>query len=208
MGPDRATPATKRSAGLAPRKPIRVEPPHTPRLALRPLTPEDRAPFIETVRRSREMLDRWAPLHREGESDESLFERQLWLTQEGDRTGRALRRIATLDDGVIAGAFNLPVISRGLATRADMNWWIASDLAGQGLATRGVRILLDHATDDLPRGLGIHVVEAAIRQDNLASIRVAEKAGFVHNAEDRTYLHAGNDWILHDIYVYRLGATG
>jgi ribosomal-protein-alanine N-acetyltransferase len=197
--------------GVAPRAPVRVEPAERPlrseRLTLRPLAPEDRASFISGIRASRVELDRWSRLHREGESDEALFERQLEMAREGERTGNAVRRVALLDDGTVAGAFNLNAIRRGLEATADVNWWIVSPLAGRGLATEGVRLLVEHATEDLPHGLGLHAIEAGIRRDNVASVRVAEKVGFARLDRERTHLHTGDRWVLHDIYTYRVRHT-
>lgn len=204
----RTLPSEHRSTRIAsPSLPIRIElsPPElrSDRLILRPLAATDRQAFIRVVRASRSHLDRFAPLHRPGESDRALFERQLQLTRDGDRTGKAFRRVAILPDGTLAGAFNLNAISRGLESRADVNFWVAANLAGQGIATEGLRALVDYATADLPAGLGLHLIEAGIRRGNVASARVVEKAGFTRRVE-RTHICTGEDWVLHDLYAFWL----
>lgn len=188
--------------------PVEVHVAQGSRLTLRPLAPTDREAFVDVLRRSRRELDAFAPLHFEGESDEALFERQLHLTQDGERTGNAHRRIGVLEDGSIAGAFNFNAISRGMEMRADLNFWVATDHAGRGVATEGVRTLVDHGVKPLPHGLGLHLIEAGVKRDNLASVRVLEKIGFKRAGEDRTHLATGAGWSLHDIYAYRLSATG
>lgn len=150
----------------------------TERMVLRPLAERDRSAFVEAVRASRAMLDRWLPIHEPGESDSELFERQLALTREGERTGRALRRVGVLADGTIAGAWNLVRIERGLEWEADCNWWVASGLAGKGLGGEGARWLIAKSFADLPAGLGLHQVVAAVSPDNAASKALLGKLGF------------------------------
>ncbi len=171
------------------------------RLLLRPLGDSDRAPFIDLVRRSRAQLDRWSALHRPGETDSELFDRQLELTRAGDRRSTAARRAVLLADGTLVGACNLNSISRGLQFESDCNWWIGTEFAGRGYATEALRALTDFALRDLPHGLGLHRVYAGIRPDNAASIAVARKCGFTRQQQVKSYLNVGGAWELHDMYV-------
>lgn len=196
--------ARQRLADVSPARPVQVRPPgtlRTERMLLRPLGPADRDAYIETVRASRELLDRWSPIHREGETDEQLFERQLRLTTESEANGSGFRRIGVLDGGAVAGAFNLHGITRALEWKADANWWVRADLCGRGLATEGVRALVAHALAELPAGLGLHAVQAWVTRENAASRRVVEKLGFVRAGEERSHLLTGSTWTLHDLWV-------
>ncbi|HRQ72816.1 MAG TPA: GNAT family protein [Phycisphaerales bacterium] len=192
-------------ADLAPARPVIVENRsllRTARLTLRPLRESDREEYLRVIRLSLDHLDRFSPLHRPGESDDDLFLRQLDLTETGDRNGTAWRRIGVLDDGHIAGAFNLNAIRRGLCLEADANWWIAADRVRLGLAVEGVRGMLDYAFMDLPRGLGLHRVFAGIQPENGASLRMAARLGFVRVGWGvSSYLHAGGRWERHDVYM-------
>jgi len=173
----------------------------TARLVLRPLAEHDRAAFIDLVRRSRAQLDRWSALHRPGETDGELFERQLELTRAGERRFTAARRAVLLGDGTLVGACNLNSISRGLQFESDCNWWIGSEFAGRGLASEALLALSGYALRDLPDGLGLHRVFAGIRPDNGASIAVARKCGFARQQQVKSYLNVGGVWELHDMYV-------
>ncbi|MCL4742431.1 MAG: GNAT family N-acetyltransferase [Phycisphaerales bacterium] len=201
------TPVSAREAiaDLAPARPVLVESRsllRTARLTLRPLREIDRDEYLRVVRASREHLDRFSPLHRPGESDDDLFLRQLDLTETGDRNGTGWRRVGLLDDGRIAGAFNLNAIRRGLCLEADANWWVAVDCVRLGLASEGVRAMLDYAFMDLPRGLGLHRVFAGIQPENEASLRMAARLGFVRvGGGVSSYLHAGGRWERHDVFV-------
>ncbi len=191
-------------SGLLSRGPLRVPAPElvrTARLTLRPLLGIDREPFLETVRASREHLEPWVPLQKEQESDDAYFERQLALCADGDVKGSAWRRVGVLDDGRIAGVFNLNAITRGLCWEADAAWWVAADLAGQGLATEGVRAMLRYALAAPPRGLGLFSVHCGIAPGNEASRRVAEKCGFEHRPGMHSYLQVGDRWVHHEFYL-------
>jgi RimJ/RimL family protein N-acetyltransferase len=98
----------------------------TTRLVLRPLRASDQQAWVHLVRDSRADLDAFAPLHEPGQSDEALFERQVLLTTEGERTGASWRRVAVLNDGSLIGCFNINSIRRGLAMEGDVNWWLGT----------------------------------------------------------------------------------
>lgn len=174
-----------RIAELSPTRPIEILPPDAT-VTLRALRESDRGLFCEAVASSREQLQRWIGLFRRvglapearHESLDELFDRQLALTEIGERTRSACRRVGVLGDGRIIGCFNLGAISRGLEFQAEASWWVATPWAGKGLATQGVRRLLDYAFADQPDGLGLHKVLANIQTDNAACLRVATKLGF------------------------------
>jgi RimJ/RimL family protein N-acetyltransferase len=199
-------------AGLAPGAPVRVDAPRdtdprgtirTARMLLRPLAPADRETYLGAVRLSRAELDRFAPLHKPGESDDALFERQLRCCSSGMEAATAHRMIGVAAAGRVAGGFNLNAISRGLEFKADANWWVNTAFAGQGYATEGAEALCRFALGDLPEGLGLIQVNAWVRRDNRASERIAEKLGFLRAGEERSFLRTGDEWTMHDLYVKR-----
>lgn len=189
-------------AALAPAAPIDVleEAIRTPRLLLRPLCPADRAEFLRVISVSREHLARFSPLHLPGEGDAALFDRQIRLAAEGDAAGHACRRFAFDKGGRMVGAFNLNSIRRGLTFEADTNWWTAADATRRGYALEALGALLAFAFADLPAGLGLHRVLAGIQPDNTASRRLAERLGFRRLGPERSYLHAGGKWDLHEMH--------
>ncbi len=198
-------------AGLAPARPIEVVGPalvRTDRLALRPLQEDDREQYLRAIDESRDDLARWMPLHRPGESDQALFERQLELTRQGDEHGTAWRRVGVLPDGRIVGSFNLVSIARGLQLEADINWWVRSSLTRMGYGTEGVRALVDFSFMDLPRGLGLHRLHAGICADNDASIRLAERVGFRREDGVRSHLKVGGGWQVHEVFLASVLTVG
>jgi RimJ/RimL family protein N-acetyltransferase len=85
---------------------------------------------------------------------------------------------------------------------------VARDVAGQGLGTEGVCALVDHALADLPAGLGLQRVTALIAQENLASVRVASRAGLRRAPGLRVSVDDGTHESLHDVYTLEVRATG
>jgi RimJ/RimL family protein N-acetyltransferase len=104
------------------------------------------------------------------------------------------------------GGFNLNAITRGLELKADITWWVAAPLCGRGLATEGVAALLAHALEDLPRGLGLHQVQAWISRDNEASIRLAQRVGLRRQGDTQSYLQTGGAVVgARDVRAARVG---
>ncbi|CAG0995575.1 hypothetical protein PHYC_02539 [Phycisphaerales bacterium] len=186
--------------------PVEVEAPglvRTARMVFRPLRESDRAEFLRVVQSSRAHLARWSELHRPCESDRAMFDRQVAMCGEGDARGTAWRRAAFLDDGRLAGCFNLNSIDRGLSFEADANWWVSAECSGRGLGTEGVSALLEHALTDLPRGLGLNLIRASIAPENLPCRKLAQRVGLLPTAE-RVWLAVGGRWEKHDVFERRL----
>ncbi len=189
---------------LTPSRPVEVLPSgaiRTARLLLRPLTENDRRVFIEVVQKSRQHLERFSPLHMPDETDDQLFDRQLALTARGEASGQACRRIVIDRAGTIVGACNLNAIRRGLAWEGDANCWLAARAEGKGYATEGLIGLFRYAFADLPDGLGLHRVLAWMQSDNTRSERMIERLGFKRGGPEKTFLHAGGKWALHEELV-------
>jgi ribosomal-protein-alanine N-acetyltransferase len=87
-------------------------------------------------------------------------------------------------------------ITQGSARWAQVGYWIARDHAGQNITTVAVALVCDH----LLQALHLHRVELAIRPENIASLRVAEKLGFVQEGMRRRYLHIAGAWRDHLTY--------
>lgn len=201
-GPEQPVTARDGLIGMSPGRGVHVSDlsaTRPSRITLRTLLEADREQYLESVRVSRAALDRWAPLHRPGESDDDLFRRQLALTESGQTRANAYRRVAWYEDR-IAGGFNLTSITRGLQYEADVNWWVRSDLTRLGLGSEGLALLMTAAFTALPEGLGLNRVCASIRPDNLWSMRLAERGGFRRVHAERRSVMVGGQWETHDVY--------
>jgi RimJ/RimL family protein N-acetyltransferase len=83
-------------------------------------------------------------------------------------------------------------------SRATFGYWVAREARGRGVASRALRVLSRWAL----REHGLVRVQLFVEPENVASIRVAENAGFRREALLRSYIE------LHgrrrDVYLYAL----
>lgn len=129
----------------------------------------------------------------------SIAESRNWLElQTGAFEQRTAFEFAILgEDGANLGGCGLNHID-AVNQRANLGYWVRTSAAGRGVATSAVRALRDWAfeTTDL-----VHL-EIVIAVKNLASQRVAEKAGATREGilHSRLILHA----TVHDAVMYSL----
>lgn len=169
----------------------------TARMTLRLLCEADRAEFVRAMTISEPHLRPWWPARPEGESIEAMFERTSRRATDEFAQGRSARLAGFLDDGRMAGTFSLNNIVRGVFQNADAGWSVMADLIGRGLATEGVRALLDYAFSPDVNGLGLHRVQANIIPSNAASLNVARKCGFREEGLGRKLLQIDGRWQDH-----------
>lgn len=165
-------------------------------MILRALTKDDRAEFTRVMEVSERLHAPWSPSRPPDDTWDRLFDRQLARAA----TGAVWRGVGVLDDGRIAGMFNLNEIMRGPFQNAYAGWAINAEVAGRGLATEGVRQLIHFAFDEL----GLHRVQANIIPRNVASVRVAEKAGLRREGLALRYLRINGAWEDHAMYARTL----
>ncbi|MCW3816582.1 GNAT family N-acetyltransferase [Micromonospora sp. DR5-3] len=175
-----------------------IEPPATPltdgTVALRPRRESD----VESIAAASHdpEIRRWLddePMDAQARRDCVARGEDMW------RSGKAAPLViadASTDEPV--GSINLQFRSDTVATVA---YGVFPQRRGQGVAPRAVRLLARWALTDL--GLARLILEAD--EANLASIRVAEKAGF-HRTGTRT--EPAGDGDRRTIVVFALGKSG
>jgi ribosomal-protein-alanine N-acetyltransferase len=70
-------------------------------------------------------------------------------------------------------------------------------MAGRGVTPTAVAMVADHCFDVV----GLHRLEIAVRPENAASLRVAEKLGFRREGHALRYLHIDGDWRDHVLFA-------
>lgn len=143
-----------------------------PAVRLRALRPTDRRAWIDAMERSAALHAPWAPRQPAGVDLAARFAAQL----AAHETGSCWKGVAIDEEGRLVAWANLNEIVRGATFGATAGWAVHVDHAGRGVMTEAVRQLLYRAFHH--HGLGLHRVAAGIMPENLASLRVAEKAGF------------------------------
>lgn len=108
------------------------------------------------------------------------------------RRGHALPFSITVD-GRFAGQLTLGNVVRGSLRSAWVGYWVESGVAGGGVATAAVALAVDHAFGPV----GLHRVEATVRPENGASLRVLAKLGFRDEGLLRRYLEVDGAWRDH-----------
>lgn len=105
--------------------------------------------------------------------DRSLAGAQRWIEGVGLREQRLLAVDRVIDvGGECVGEVGLSEIDQRRAA-ALVGWWVASDHRGRGYATAGLRAMAEVAVS-----VGVTALVAQIAVANVASVSVAERAGF------------------------------
>jgi [ribosomal protein S5]-alanine N-acetyltransferase len=108
------------------------------------------------------------------------------------RRGMSLPFVITVD-GRFAGQITVGNVVRGSLCSAWVGYWVASGMTGGGVATASVALVVDHC---FTIG-GLHRLEATVRPENMASLRVLEKLGFRQEGVFQRYLDVAGAWRDH-----------
>lgn len=168
-------------------------------LSLRPVKLRDGQAWSAIRIRDREYLQEWEPTGtgRWEDRNAPLSWPSQWSTLRGlARRGQCLP-FAIVVDGVFVGQLTLGNVIRASLRSAWVGYWVSAELAGGGVATAAVALAVDHAFGPAQ----LHRLEATVRPENHASIRVLEKAGFRQEGLFRRYLNVAGDWRDHFCYA-------
>lgn len=108
------------------------------------------------------------------------------------RRGAALPFAVTVD-GALAGQVVVANVVREPLLSGYLGYWVGSHVAGGGVATAAVALVVDHCFGPV----GLHRVEATVRPENAASLRVLAKLGLREEGLLRRYLDVAGDWRDH-----------
>lgn len=167
----------------------------TERLLLRGVAATDVDAWIDFSERSDALHAPWMPLPEERVDPRKSFAGLLTAHE----SGTCFKAVAIADDGRVAAIAGLNQIMRGPVSSAMAGWAVHVDFAGRGVMTEAVLALLDLAFS--PDGLGLHRVAAGIMPENLASLRVAERAGFRREGLARELVQIGGEWRDHVMFA-------
>ena len=164
-------------------------------LELRPPRLFDASAWSRIRLRDRAHLENWEPSGpgRWDERNSSLaWPSQWWALRTLARSGQSLPFVITVD-GEFAGQITVGNVVRGALCSAWIGYWVASDIVRGGVATGAVALLVDHCFS----GAGLHRLEATVRPENTASLRVLGKLGFHQEGLFRRYLDVAGGWRDH-----------
>ncbi|MGH3840472.1 MAG: GNAT family N-acetyltransferase [Pseudonocardiaceae bacterium] len=164
-------------------------------VVLRPVRLRDGAAWSRLRLRDEDYLRVWEP-----ESEGTWAERYTTLAwgvmcgglRATARRGHALPYAVTLN-GRFVGQLTLGNVVRGSLRSAWVGYWVESQVAGGGIGTAAVALAVDHAFGPV----ALHRIEATVRPENAASLRVLAKLGFRDEGLLQRYLEVDGDWRDH-----------
>ncbi len=169
----------------------------TPRLALVPVTAAHGDAVWRATEASLSELKPWMAWAEDAspaaQADFAAGAEREWQTSEG-------WPFAVTYEDEVCGLIGIDDPDR-LYSRAEIGYWIRSDLTGRGLVTEGASAVIGFAFDEL----GFHRLELHAATGNHASRRVAEKLGFREEGLLRDGSRGSGGF--HDAIVYGLLAT-
>jgi RimJ/RimL family protein N-acetyltransferase len=153
-------------------------------VAVRPLTPADASRLAALAR------DAEIPRFTSVPEDYTLANAQEYIAAGGHRYA-----IADAASDELLGVIGLAVQEHG---RGHFGYWVGAEARGRGVATRALRLLTRWAAAELR----LARLELIVDPENVASIRVAEKAGFRREGLLRSYIELRG--ARRDVYMYGL----
>ncbi len=167
-----------------------------PQLSLRPLTMRDRGEWDVVRKENAEYVGQWEPTAPDGVGRRISFRQYVRGLDAEARAGRILPFLIEVE-GQIAGQMHLFGIVQGSLLSGAAGYWVVRRHAGRGLATRALGMLCDYAF----HSAGLHRVEANIRPENAASLRVVEHLRFRDEGVRARYLHINGGWRDHRTFA-------
>ncbi len=176
----------------------------------------DAEPLRRLLTDNREWLQRWEATHPSGRSvvpGSVSMRPTVRVLRKQLRSGSGMPFVVTYY-GEVVGQLSVSEISGGALQSSQIGYWVSQHVAGRGIATTAVALVIDHLFTELQ----LHRVEICIRPENGPSLRVVEKLGLRHEGRRPAYIHIDGAWRDHESfialreeagagYVARLGAA-
>ncbi|AJC96874.1 GNAT family N-acetyltransferase [Staphylococcus hyicus] len=139
----------------------------------------------------REFLD-WIDYVQSIEDEVKFLKEALRLEAENQS-----RLYFIYEENQLVGAVDLHKIDT-INNQGEVGYWLSQHVTGQGVMTKAVKLLCDIAFNELM----LNRLEIRAQKENIASQRVAEKAGFRFMGEARESLYRNNTYVT--MYHYEL----
>ncbi len=169
------------------------------RVGIRPLRMRDAAAWSEVRVRNQVWLEPWegapstqAPAPWASRHGPAVFAGLLRHQRREARAGRAFPFAVTYDDRLV-GQVNVGMVVRGAYDGGTIGYWVDRQVAGRGVTPVAVALVVDHVFE-VAR---LHRVEANVRPENTASLRVVDKLGFRPEGRRERYLFIDGAWRDH-----------
>ena len=172
----------------------------TARLSLRGIERRDKRQWDRVRKENREWVIPWEatfPSTDDAPKSKTVsFKEMVKQHRIEAREGRSFSFGIFLKNELI-GQITIGGIIYGALRSGHIGYWIAEKYSNQGLITEAVLGVTNFGFEVLQ----LHRIEINIRPENSASIRVAEKAGYLFEGERKNYLHIDGAWRDHLCFV-------
>ena len=165
-------------------------------VGIRPIRRRDAAAWREVRRRNAEWLRPWEATQPDPQLGAPTFTGMVGALRSQARAGRVLPFVVTYQ-GRLVGQLTVGGITYGSLRAAHIGYWVDEAVAGRGVIPTAAALAADHCF----QVLRLHRLEIAMRPENIASKRVAEKLGFRFEGLRPAFLHIDGDWRDHLIYA-------
>lgn len=166
---------------------------------MRPLRLRDAAAWSEVRIRNQAWLEPWEgapagqpPMRWADRHSTAVFGALLRQLRREARAGRAFPFAVTYE-GRLVGQVNVSGVARGAFDSGAVGYWVDRRVAGRGVVPTAVALVVDHCFGVA----GLHRVEANVRPENTASLRVVDKLGFRQEGLHERYLYIDGGWRDH-----------
>ena len=154
-------------------------------VALRALEVRDEYTLTALIERNKSFLRGWVPA-----GDSSDDENAAWVRTLISERGIGDKWFGVVEfDGEVVGALSMKV-QHGFISSGSLGYWVSQHVNRKGIATEAIRLSLDLAFWEM----GLHRVEAFVREDNHGSRRALEKNGFRRVGLSHGHMHIGGQW--------------
>ncbi|MFI6323399.1 GNAT family N-acetyltransferase [Nonomuraea sp. NPDC050556] len=167
------------------------------RLVLRPLTEDDQDEFLELAKDSVE-------LHRPMVLPTTVEDFRVFLGRFGDPGSAVGLLVCVRETGAIVGNVNINSIIRGRLQSGSLGYAVFRAYAGQGYMSEGLGLVIRYAFEELR----LHRLEAQIRPDNHASLKLVQRLGFRFEGVSPELLFIGGRWRDHERWAITSGVVG
>jgi len=174
---------------------------HGDEIRLQPLRFRDRRKWANVRAENREWLSQWeatfprVPGLEFDQQFPSFIEMLRSINYEA-RNGRSYSLMIWHENNLV-GQITMGGVIYGAMRGAHIGYWIDRNFSNRGFTTTAVSLLTQFGFSEL----NLHRIEINVRPENAASIRVAEKAGYVFEGVRPRFLHIDGAWRDHHCFV-------
>lgn len=168
---------------------------HRDGVTVRPLRRRDETEWLALRAENRAWLRPWEATVPGAKPQTMSFASYVRSEQRAHRRRTGFPMVIEVD-GALVGRAALTRLEWGAERGGSIGYWVSHHVAGRGIAPTAVALLAEHGFAQ-----GLHRLEIAVRPENAASLRVAQKLHFREEALRRSYLFIDGAWRDHRIFA-------